>query len=739
MARQSLLLIASILYKASSAWFKITFLNNMPSPSPFSPRLPCPLGTSEILSFHRLLGRLPEASYVTLEESEGAGDGRCSDASSLRRDLSNLVTWAHSHGTICNQIPTLDMVQNTGQPSRDNSVLWICGAGHAYHWHCGKLDLRSRAENEAAEKRKRLVSSEASPRKDNSGEKRNRMTKSFERSKAATVSTGSHSRSSGLTQQKDRVYIMQSDPREHQQNSRPMKSCPAAEQHLSVSGGEVKTDRHQVKRERDEDLLIISDEEQCISDEDDQGDNQNVLSESLTRGAAAEEDLQMQHSQKMSFNKLTATQASGFAPTGKPPLTLSWGIPESSMSHHESLDSSFLKLNPAESITETSRARNSFGSAIPKQHLKSVSASSIKPKAQPESSTSVTFFELEASVDDQLQFQLSPPEHGTAGMGLGGNVTENSLARELSRSGRPSASPSPESENTDHPSAPSNQYVLKKWEKKRNRNTGDIKVLKDWLVSHYPTETREIYELPPEDLDHYLTSFYSSAKRQDGREFSATSFHFFQGNIERYLKGHNYEYSVIRGLEFRGSQEALKSKHHQLAQKEREEEWSILETLTDKDVANLRKSGLLSRSNPQGFLHLILINIIRGFGARTHSQRQSLYWGQLVLKETEEELEYLEWVDDLRAEGSTGTPGPRLFAQPGSPETCPVEDYKEYSRRRPPDTLHDCNPLYLAPKPQFSIWDQVWFCRKSLAKAKLEKMLKVIIQQLKTHMKNSKQ
>ncbi|XP_071583798.1 uncharacterized protein KIAA1958 homolog [Heliangelus exortis] len=669
--------------------------------------------------------------------SEGAGDGRCSDASSLRRDLANLVTWAHSHGTICNQIPALDMVQSTGQPSRDNSLLWICGAGHAYHWHCGKLDLRSRAENEAAEKRKRLVSSEASPRKDNSDEKRKRMTKSFERSKA---DKGSHGRSSGVTQQKDRVYIKHSDPREHQQNSRAMKSCPAAEQHLSVPGGEVKTDRHQVKRERDEDLLVISDEEQCTADEGDQGDrlNQNLLSQSLT--AAAEEDLQTQHSEKMAFNKLTATQASGFAPTGKPPLTLSWGIPKSPISHHESLDSSFLKLNPAESITETSRARNSFGSVIPKQHPKSVPASSIEPKAQLGSSTPVTFFELEASVDDQLQLQLSPPEHGTTRMGFSGNVTENSLEeRELSRSGHPSASPSPERENTDHPSAPSNQYVLKKWEKKKTRNPGDIKVLKDWLVSHYPTETREIYELPPEDLDHYLTSFYSSAKRQDGREFSATSFHFFQGNIERYLKGHNYEYSVIRGLEFRGSQEALKSKHHQLAQKEREEEWSVLENLTDEDVANLRKSGLLSRSNPQGFLHLIFINTVRGFGARTHSQSHSLYWGQLVLKETEEELEYLEWVDDLRAEGSTGAPGAQLFAQPDSPETCPVEDYKEYSRRRPPDTLNDCHPLYLAPRPQFSMWDQVWFCRKALAKAKLEKMLKVIIQQLKIHMKNSKQ
>ncbi|KAM6369075.1 uncharacterized protein KIAA1958-like [Pluvialis apricaria] len=664
-------------------------------------------------------------------------------------DLSSLVTWAHTHGTICNQIPALDTVQNTGHPSKDNSVVWICGVGHAYHWQCGKLYFRSREENKAGGRRKSLVSSEASSREANLDEKRFRMTPSFERAKADAVSTGSCSRSPGVTQQRDNtVYIMRNEPSpgENGKNSKSMKSFFAAEQDLSTSGGEVKTDRHKVKLESNEDLQIISDEEQCMSDEDDQGGriNQNILSESPIKGVTAEVDLHMHRSQKMAFHKSTAIQASGFAPAGKPPLTLAC-ILKSPVSNRESLGSSFQRLGPpipAGSVTEASRARNSSGSAIPKEHLKSIPVSNIEAKAQLESPTSVTFFEFEATVDVQQQLQLSPLEHGTPGLGLSGNIIENPVEEgEPSGSGRAphlSALLNPEGNNADHPSASSYESGLKKWEKKRKRNSGDIKIFKDWLVLHCPSETREIYNLPPEDLNNYLASFYSSAKRRNGTDFSANSLHFYQSGIERYLKDHNYEYSVVKGLEFRAAREALKLKHQHLSQKEREGEWSILENLTDEDVESLRKKGILSKTHPQGFLHLMFTNTIRGFGASTHSQSPSLYWGQLVLKKNEGELEYLEWKDDVSAEVSTGEPGPRLFAKPDNPGNCPVADYKEYAKRRPLDMLHDYDPLYLAPKPLWSVWDQIWYSRKSLTKAKMEKIMKVIIQQVKEPVKKSK-
>ncbi|XP_023609037.1 uncharacterized protein KIAA1958 homolog [Myotis lucifugus] len=48
-------------------------------------------------------------------------------------NLSKLVSWAHSHGTICSLIPNLKHLLSEG--SHGNlTAMWGCSAGHAYHW-----------------------------------------------------------------------------------------------------------------------------------------------------------------------------------------------------------------------------------------------------------------------------------------------------------------------------------------------------------------------------------------------------------------------------------------------------------------------------------------------------------------------------------------------------------------------------------------------------------------------------
>lgn len=266
----------------------------------------------------------------------------------------------------------------------------------------------------------------------------------------------------------------------------------------------------------------------------------------------------------------------------------------------------------------------------------------------------------------------------------------------------------------------------------------DIKMFKHWLRLHHPSETRKIHTLPPADLDRYLISFFNSAKKQNGMDFSANSLYFFHHSIDRYLKFHNYQYNILRGPEFRASQEAFKLKHWSLNQKGKEEEWSAVENLTDVDVENLHRRRILSKAHPHGLLHLMMTNLIRGFGASTHHQPHQLYWGQVVLRKTKGEMEYLEWKDDLSPGGNEGELNPRLFAKPEDPEKCPVASYKEYARKRPLDMLSDNQPLYLSPKSLCSIWDNVWYSRKALTKAKTDKILKIIMQEVGRAIKKNK-
>ncbi|XP_063259346.1 uncharacterized protein KIAA1958-like [Prinia subflava] len=650
-------------------------------------------------------------------------DGGCSGGSSVQADLSRLVDWAHTHGTICSQIPTLEFIRDVDLRSSDNAVLWMCRFGHAYHWPCGNLNDRGEEETEAVGKNKRLLSSESLAKESSFEEKRLRLsTSSLKMDQEGSRSTESPGRSQGVTEQKaDTAYTRNNKPKGGQ-NSRKLKmSLSTAEQHFSVSDCNVQTGEQDMKSDSDEDLVVIFDEELCEADEDNQGDR--ITQDNVSEPSA--EESQMLHCQNMALYQPASSQRAAFAPTARPPQPHSYVL-QASASDSEDSSRNILKLGPlsaAGPMAETPRARSLPGSAAPKECFKPLPVPSTEARAQLESQPLVTFFELQATADVQQYLQLSSPD-GSENMGEDSNT--------LGSGQTPCSSDfqSPES----HPPAASNRDVLKKQEKKKSCNVGDIKVFKEWLKSHHPSEMRKIHALPPADLDHYLVSFFLSAKRQDGMDFSANSLAVLQHNISCYLKNHNYQYNMLRGLEFRVSQEAYKLKYWYLFQnkkKKEEKKWNLLESLTDEDVENLLKKGILSKTHPQGLLHLMLTNLIRGFGAHTHFQAPKLYWGQVVLRKTKGDLEFLEWKDDLSPGGNEGELSPQLFAKPEDPEICPVASYKEYAKKRPPDMLNDKHPLYLCPKSLCSVWDKVWYSRKALTKAKFNKIMEVITQDIK--------
>ncbi|RLV88178.1 hypothetical protein DV515_00015559 [Chloebia gouldiae] len=667
--------------------------------------------------------------------SESSSDRRGSSTSSVEGDLSNLVIWAHTHGTICSQIPTLEFIQNTDQMNNDNAVLWMCKAGHAYHWHCGKSHNRGEEEIEAVGRGKRLLSSESLARECSFEEKKLKVTPSpSEMHQGDSGNTEPCGRSQEVTEQKaDNAYTTNNEPKGSQNTRKPKSSFSAAQHHFSTSGNRVQISEQDVKSESDKDReIIISDDEQCKADEDNQGDR--ISPDNVSQPSA--EELQMHRSQKVALHQVTDSQKAACAPTAKPHVACAY-ILQNSVSSSEDPSRSTLRLasSPAARPTaETSRARSLPGSAAPRVCLKPLPIPSTEAKAQLESQPSMILFELQATAAVQ-QLQPSPPERGTLGSSENSaeNVGESSETSESGQTPCSSAFWSPES----HPPAASNGDVLKKQEKKKSSTRGDIKVFEEWLKLHHPSETCKIHMLPPADLDHYLASFFSSVKKHNGMDFSAGSLNLFRCNINRYLQHHNYQYNTLRAPEFRASQEAYKLKQRYLLQKEAG--WNAVEKLTDEDMENLLKKGILSKRDPQGLLYLMFTNFIRGFGADTHCQAYQLYWGQVVLRKNNGEVEYLEWKDDLSPRGNKRKLSRRLFAKPEDPESCPVAVYKEYASKRPPDMLGDHDSLYLSPMSLYSVWDKVWYSRRGLSRGKMAKILKAITQEVRGAVRNTKE
>lgn len=402
-----------------------------------------------LLSAHRLSLTFSPTSL----QSESARDG---GGSSLLLDLSKLVYWAHAHGTICNQIPTLEFIQDMDFLSSNNAGMWMCELGHTYYWPCGKLNYRGEEDTKAVGKIKRSLSSESLARESSFDEKRLKLSPSFfEMGQADSGSTGSSGGSQGVTEQKAYSAYTRNNKLEGNQDTRkPITSFFVTEQHVSMSGSRVQTGEQDVKSANYKDLHIICCEEHCEVDEDNQGD---IISQDNVSEPSSEE-LQMLHCQNMALHQPTASQRAAFAPGARPPVPPAY-ILQASVSESEDSSRNILRLGPfsaAGPMAETSRARTPPGPAAPKVCFKPLSVPRTEAKAQLESQPSETFFEFQTTSDVQQHLQLSSPEHGTLGMGSSGDGAEN-MGEDSNTSGSeqtPCSSPlqSPES----HPPAASN-------------------------------------------------------------------------------------------------------------------------------------------------------------------------------------------------------------------------------------------------------------------------------------------
>ncbi|KFU94085.1 hypothetical protein M959_05414, partial [Chaetura pelagica] len=170
-----------------------------------------------------------------------------------------------------------------------------------------------------------------------------------------------------------------------------------------------------------------------------------------------------------------------------------------------------------------------------------------------------------------------------------------------------------------------------------------LRNFREFLISKYPSETREIYVIPCKELDAYLASFFVDARQKDGSEYEPNSLANYQCGLERYLKEHRYGYSITRDKEFKRSQEALKQNN-----------------------------------------------------------------------------------GDVNAKSKRGGTDSRVYATQHSPQTCPVQDYKEYAQRRPPAMRYEDAPFYLSIKPVVNLAALHWYNCQALGKNKLAKMVKTM-------------
>ncbi|XP_073444518.1 uncharacterized protein [Dendrobates tinctorius] len=243
------------------------------------------------------------------------------------------------------------------------------------------------------------------------------------------------------------------------------------------------------------------------------------------------------------------------------------------------------------------------------------------------------------------------------------------------------------------------------------KTTSDIQTLQNFLSER--NENRRIEEMPHTELDTLLSKFILVVKRKDGNEYEPHTLRCMVGSIDRYLKEHSYNHTIIYGnsKDFPLTKQSLNAKIKFLKKIAESNPPIRQEALTDDDINNLYKTGTLSLDNPTSLLNMVFFNNGIHFALRTKEQ-YALQWGDIKLKIDARGNQYLEYSDQqtetLENRKNVRQLKPRIYATPHIPDRDPVKAYLKYQSFRPGAMMTPDSPFYLAPNvnynPAFSEW-----------------------------------
>ncbi|KAM6228367.1 uncharacterized protein KIAA1958-like [Spheniscus humboldti] len=661
-------------------------------------------------------------------------------------NLSKLVSWAHSHGTICSLIPNLKHLLSEG--SHGNlTAMWGCSAGHAYHWPLTATCRAGSQERVCFQDNRSFNSGSPSmvgvplemqtspverysgrPEKTNLDCNRTRDSCDFSYCSEPSELGEAVEEYEDETTHFDMVCessVTDEDndfepPPQRAQNT-SWKRAAGGLSSTSLSGSQA-----QVINESSNDVIAKKIKQEISED-------YYIVANAELTGSVDEPVLSLT---QMSKPKPQAHSAPTYIGSLKPtPLVIP---PPSADLDLQNMSASSPVLSwPAFQkpirVTMTPPARGSASNATSQQVALQMPVSSSNTSKQ----ISILLSALQLPGQEEqaaLEEILQPVPNQVPACEVTSSPSVSAEPEVSSSQQQPNTAPANTTEATAQ-SIPDQDEKAAELSREQNEKTirstqTALRNFREFLISKYPSETREIYVIPCKELDAYLASFFVDARQKDGSEYEPNSLANYQCGLERYLKEHRYGYSITRDKEFKRSQEALKQKQIELRCKGKGNKPHKSMKLTFADELILRKRGLLSRYNPEGLLNLVWLNNTKAFGHCTGFHGSTLKWGDIRLRVTETGLEYLEWMgpdnSDMNAKSKRGGTDSRVYATQHSPQTCPVQDYKEYAQRRPPVMRYEDAPFYLSIKPVVNLAALHWYNCQALGKNKLAKMVKTM-------------
>ena len=229
--------------------------------------------------------------------------------------------------------------------------------------------------------------------------------------------------------------------------------------------------------------------------------------------------------------------------------------------------------------------------------------------------------------------------------------------------------------------------------KKKNtlsKTRRDVSLLIEFLNSK--NESRRIEEIPPEELNEYISEFIVAVRRKDGEDFGEpSSLRGLICSFNRHLKAcKSYPCSVIEENQFEQVRQALEARSKEIKKDGKGNKPKAAEAITDEEVNILYDKQLLEISNAEALLNTMWFMNTKHFGLRGCDEHRRMKWGDVQLLTDANGAEYLEYSKRQTKTRTGAEPRnvravkPKAFSfANGSTDRDPVFFYKVYSEKRP--------------------------------------------------------
>ncbi|XP_072114282.1 uncharacterized protein KIAA1958 isoform X2 [Mobula birostris] len=646
-------------------------------------------------------------------------------------NLSKLVSWAHSHGTICSLIPNLKHLLTEGAHG-NLTAMWGCGAGHAYHWPLA-VTCRTGSQDRVCFQDSRsfnsdsssiiAVSSEAQQSPSEKYQSRSSKGKvEFSRNRdSCDFSYSEHSEvdenveeydegdlfhmaceSSATDEDSDYESRLQKNTLKRREAG-PLLALDSPNHLSHENSNEVIVKK--IKQEGPEDYYIVTNAEIALDNE-----NSSVTVRSKPKPGPASYLGPTKSSALLPASHMPERTESKAVSIIPPNTTRTMG-PKSG----KSCTSSQKKLNDGQGTGQQLVLQMPVSTSGGNQQI-NIPLSALQLPGQEEQNASedmgVQLVKTRASSEVSLSPSISAePEVSSSQQqssllqSLAKDVSVQSSAAALS--GKLNRFPTFDGELKELCTSAVSANTTK-------ATLYSLNVWRYWCVTRELKQYMDITKIPPVKLNELLEDFYVTVKKTDGSDFLATSLHAIRRGLDRVLKNANVGFS-IGDASFKSSTQKLKDKLRMLnkAGMSGSRSRNII-YFTGQDEEEMWHAGYLGDTNPVALLSVVVKFNSQYFNMRTLQEHVDLMYGDIELLKDAENRPFFARTDMVKRESKLCSNklcfGQVYHEHSEGLKRCPYcLLYKYMYTHRPPSQRDPKSPFYLVARKDFSQLDSVWF------------------------------